>query len=523
MGRYTPFTLVLLSLTGLLGHVVAQDGGITGPTTSTGAAGYNCDNTQCNLPNCNCASASPPGGLDPSEVPQFVLFTADDAIQSYTLHAVNQFLSQRKNPNGCPVKMTYFTSLAYTNYTLVTDWFVAGNEIADHTMTHVGAPPASEINGNIIALNALSGIPMSAIKGFRAPFLNYTSETFHVLSAAGFIYDSSVTSSIPVTNPGTDAYWPYTLDYGLANDCLSTPGICQGQPQIPGFWEIPMYAFFDDRGENGPHLMDPWLDIANGGTTVDDTATLEYMKSTFTAHYNGNRQPIGLYTHPIHLSTTYPGVETSPSTIDMINEFLDWAQEQQDVWIVSNEQLLAWVQNPVPLSQLDTVEALKCSTPEVDPSLQVCNGIPQNEAGLVQECAFSDFPFYTCYGCPQSEPSPSNPNPPQQVASGQRARFRLPGNCSTPFWDPVEGTCLCASSTCQFTDDSRPIGPNNANLTGGGTGGDSSSASQPSPTFVQFSGAASSFTTMDSGVAGLVSMLVMGTIGAAIGCSLIDL
>lgn len=131
----------------------------------------------------------------------------------------------------------------------------------------------------------------------------------------------------------------------------------------------------------------------------------------------------------------------------MINEFLDWAQEQQDVWIVSNEQLLAWVQNPVPLSQLDTVEALKCSTPEVDPSLQVCNGIPQNEAGLVQECAFSDFPFYTCvstsihgqvsdqyqllcsifveqYGCPQSEPSPSNPNPPQQVASGQRARFR---------------------------------------------------------------------------------------------------
>lgn len=172
-------------------------------------------------------------------------------------------------------------------------------------MTHVGAPPASEINGNIIALNALSGIPMSAIKGFRAPFLNYTSETFHLLSAAGFIYDSSVTSSIPVTDPGTDAYWPYTLDCGLANDCLSTPGICQGQPQIPGFWEIPMYAFFDDRGENGPHLMDPWLDIANGGTTVDDTATLEYMKSTFTAHYNGNRQPIGLYTHPIHLSVRY--------------------------------------------------------------------------------------------------------------------------------------------------------------------------------------------------------------------------
>ena len=63
-------------------------------------------------------------------VPQFVVFTADDAVQSYTLDAVNQFLAHRKNPNGCQPKMTYYTSLNYTNYTLVTDWYVAGNEIA---------------------------------------------------------------------------------------------------------------------------------------------------------------------------------------------------------------------------------------------------------------------------------------------------------------------------------------------------------------------------------------------------------
>ena len=66
-------------------------------------------------------------------MPQFIVFSADDAIQSYTIDSINQFLGQRKNPNGCKPKMTYFTSLSYTNYTLVTDWFVAGNEIADHT------------------------------------------------------------------------------------------------------------------------------------------------------------------------------------------------------------------------------------------------------------------------------------------------------------------------------------------------------------------------------------------------------
>ena len=55
----------------------------------------------------------------------------------------------------------------------------------------------------------------------------------------------------------------------------------------------------------------------------------------------------------------------------MINEFLNWAQQQPNseflhnlasracsdrpitAWIVSTEQLLAWVRNPTPLSQLD--------------------------------------------------------------------------------------------------------------------------------------------------------------------------
>ena len=33
--------------------------------------------------------------------------------------------------------MTYFTQIDYTNFTLVTDWYVAGNEIADHTYASI--------------------------------------------------------------------------------------------------------------------------------------------------------------------------------------------------------------------------------------------------------------------------------------------------------------------------------------------------------------------------------------------------
>jgi len=277
---------------------------------------------------------------------------------------------------------------------------------------------------------------------------------------------------------------PYTLDHGLANDCLTFDGICNGQPVIPGIWEMPMYAIFDERGVDGPHLMDPWLD-SNG----NDSATLSWMQNTFTAHYNGNRQPFGLYTHPIHVATGYPGIIDPTSTINMINAFLDWAQEQPNVWIVSNMQLLEWVRNPVTIADLNSFEPLKCPAPQV--SQPICNGIPSNEAGLLQECPFSDFPFFTCYGCPSVEPSPDTPDPPQVAVSGKPLRTRLPANCSTPFWDPVGATCLCSNSNCQFVDSSRPIGPNGANLTGGGTGGQFSngSSSSISPSYVPFSGA----------------------------------
>jgi len=442
----------------------------------------------------------------------FIVFTADDAIQSYTLDSVNQFLARRKNPNGCRPKMTYYTSLSFTNFTLVTDWFVAGNEIADHTMTHVGDPPQQEIQGNLIALSALAGIPIPSVKGFRAPFLNYSVNTLKLLAKAGFTYDSSSSASIPVTDPGTDAFWPYTLDHGMANDCLAVEGSCKGQPVLPGFWEFPMYAMFDKLGVAGPHLMDPWLDNANGEGKVNDTATLEYMKATFTAHYNGNRQPFGLYTHPIHLSTTYPGLSAPKNTIAMINEFLDWAQMQQNVWIVSNEQLLEWVKNPVPVSQLNTFEALKCMTPNVDASTKVCSGIPGNEDGLLNHCAFADFPWFTCYGCPQTQPTPDNPDPAQQVPDGQQARIRIPtnGTCDTPFWDPVAGKCACSGKDCKYTDNSIAIGPNGANLTGGGDGTSPSASATTNP-FQPFNGRGYALP------AGVWSAVLVGLVGATAG------
>ncbi|KAL9940535.1 hypothetical protein V8E36_000023 [Tilletia maclaganii] len=445
--------------TGGEGDTVGQSAGASG-------ARYSCDPNQCKLPSCHCASTSPPGGLSPQDTPMFIVFTADDAIQTYTVNAVNGFLQQRKNPNGCTPQMSYYTSLSYTNYFNVTSLAVEYNyEIADHTMTHVGDPPQNEVAGNLIAINQLSGIPYAQIQGFRAPFLNYSINTLRMLKQMNFEYDTSATASVPVTDPNTDAFWPYTLDNGMANDCLAVEGICGGEPKLPGLWEVPMYAIFDERGAAGAHLMDPWLD------SNDPNAVLRWMQNTFLDHYNGNRQPFGLYSHPIHVATGYPGIPDPTPQINMINRFLDWAttnSSMQNVWIVSNHQLLEWMKNPVPASQLNNLDAFKCAKPNVNG--HICNGQLAN-SDLIEHCIsdtpgdpLNNAPFYTCYGCPNTTPSPDQPNP-QQKNNDNSVRTRISNTCSTAWWDPIAAKCLCQGSSCAFTDGTRAIGPNGQNLT----------------------------------------------------------
>lgn len=144
-------------------------------------------------------------------------------------------------------------------------------------ITHVGTPNKLEIEGALKALNALAGIPLSDIQGFRAPYLSYNGDTLRMLKDAGFLYDSSATATQSVTGTNTDAVWPYTLDNGLVNNCADVEGICGGQPALPGIWELPMYATFDDNGT--PHMMDPWMDALSNTTGVGN-----WLRNTFTMH-----------------------------------------------------------------------------------------------------------------------------------------------------------------------------------------------------------------------------------------------
>lgn len=240
------------------------------------------------------------------------------------------------------------------------------------------------MSGNLIALNALAGIPYKELAGFRAPFLNYSVETLQDLAKQKFTYDSSASTSVAVTDNNTDAFWPYTLDNGLANDCMvdGLTGVCQGQPKIPGLWEIPMYTTFNpDKTQLG--LMDPWLEASTD-------KVLAAMKATFTDHYNTQKTPFGIYSHPIHISLTYPGapVAANQAMVTMLNQFLDFAMTSsqfQNVWMINNKQLLAWMKNPVPASQLNTLPEFQCQVPNPNQD-KICSGIPAKEDSVMLKC-----------------------------------------------------------------------------------------------------------------------------------------
>ncbi|KAI9492169.1 hypothetical protein BDB00DRAFT_765932 [Zychaea mexicana] len=437
-------TAILSSLVALAvtpsSWVLAQDGTPNIPTTST-ASTYSCDSNTCKLPSCLCASQSPPNGLKPADVPQFVTITFDDSIQAKLVDTAHALLNVRQG--------SWYVSMEYTDFSLVQQWYANGHEVADHTFSHVGI----EIQAARAMLNQYAGVPLGKIQGFRAPFLNYTADTLTEISKQGFLYDSSATA---VTD---DCYWPYTLDNGMANDCWT--GVCSAGVKLPGVWEIPMYAVLDNA--NTPQLMDVYL----AGSSAD-VAT--WTSTNFERHYNGNRQPFGIYVHPTHL-TTFPGVPQTPGSEDpevMKKAVVDAIQSitsKPDVWVVSNAQLLEWMKNPVPASQLAEQSYMKCDLPNT--GKEICNGL-QNitvagvtgvvSSALTNNCNFNTTNWGTCFNCPSTVPSLDNPTPPAAVQSTDPSyRHPVPDNCDSIWWDPVAGQCLCTQDSCAYKDTAVPV------------------------------------------------------------------
>ena len=104
-------------------------------------AAASCDQRLCKLPDCHCSKDGTqiPGHLEPQSVPQMILLSFDDAInfENWELFSQVLFKGNRRNPNGCPIKATFFVSHPFTNYQYVQKFWNDGHEIAVHSVTYV--------------------------------------------------------------------------------------------------------------------------------------------------------------------------------------------------------------------------------------------------------------------------------------------------------------------------------------------------------------------------------------------------
>lgn len=323
--------LFLLALKGSLAQTPAQP----------------CIQHLCQLPNCRCATTDIPGNLPIHSTPQIITLNLDD---SFRVIDYEQFFSPifkgRKNPNGCQIGVTFFNSHTYTDYSLVERAYRSeGYEFASHSVTHrwpstwwATASEAdlwSEIVGQKAILSAWGGIPAERVRGFRAPFLQTSENELKVLHENGFLYEASMGTYIN--------YWPFTLDY--KSPFCSALATCPVH-SYPGLWVVPNVFYIQSNG----HICS-MLDGCTAPLTEDDW--FNFLMDNFNTHYYSNRSPFGIHLHAAWFFLR-------PDRVKAMNRFLDKVLAMGNVYVLTQSQVIAWVQSPTPLSQVKNFAPWQC-------------------------------------------------------------------------------------------------------------------------------------------------------------------
>jgi len=389
------------------------DGGGPGPDGGSGAVcngGLGPWTGNDNVP----ASANPPCGLTPAQVPQFVSIGFDDNAYSGLegsggtggMTWATTMTRTRTNADGSPVKLSFYLTSVYADSwqsesptfvkrawrTALTD----GHEIGNHTVGHLHgsgfdtATWRTQVQGCIDTLtkpfdpnevnfspDASKGIGATAaqIRGFRTPFLEYNDATLQIVKELGFHYDTSIEDGWHWEQNGTNYMWPYTLNNGSpGHEVLVEWGTRTPITPRPGLWELPDHPVIvppDDKcAQYGvqPGLRNrlkqrvSWFDIDGGKITGFDynlwvsfamtkAEFLATLKYTLDQRLAGNRAPFMFGAHTDYYSSKYTAVPNASlaERQQAIEEFIDYARSKPMVRVTTNEEILTWVRNPVPL------------------------------------------------------------------------------------------------------------------------------------------------------------------------------
>jgi len=317
-----------------------------------------CDPRICQLPECYCGGAQIPGNLTKEEIPQLVLLTFDDAVNDINFGFYTRLFRNRFNPNGCPIKATFYVSHEWTDYSQVHDLYAAGHEIASHTVTHTHGSSfkeqrwANEVVGQGEMLVRYAGVNPSDIKGMRAPFLAIGGDTmFSTLSKHQFTYDSSM----PISKETTPS-WPYTLKYAMPHSCTVEP--CPKRSH-PGVWEIPMTSLTDERGVR--------CSMADSCFYPEDPEGVQRVFTrNFLNFYTKSKAPFPIFIH----AAWFLGNENR--TIGFFN-FVDSILKLPDVYFVTSQELLEFTKRPETLATIHHSKKFDCKSKPSRCSRLTCN------------------------------------------------------------------------------------------------------------------------------------------------------
>ena len=98
---------------------------------------YVCPGDSCGSAYCRCASRVAPGNLSHAETPQFILVTFDDGINAFSESLVKPSVGGLHNQDGSNAPLTYFVTKVNTDTALARQRYLDGNELANHTTTHL--------------------------------------------------------------------------------------------------------------------------------------------------------------------------------------------------------------------------------------------------------------------------------------------------------------------------------------------------------------------------------------------------
>jgi len=392
-----------------------------------------CTNSACRLPDCFCAGARIPKGLSSSDIPQFVMMSFDGNVNTENFKLYQKiFNTERKNPNGCPIKGTFFVSHEWNDYWLTNVLYAQGHEIAANAITQESMEAfreadidrwVKEIGGMKKILEIFGGIKSGDIKGFRSPHLQPGGDVmFDALNRSGLVYDSTL-----VAGENNPPMWPYTLDYKSSQDCKIGPCPKNSHPQM---WEVPMVQYVDEKLR-----VCSMLDACQDKLTKESAYNL--LLTNFMRHYQTNRAPF-----PIFMSTW---LSTGQYRLDALLDFVDTILMLPNVYIVTISDVLQWIQNPIPCGTSNgksgcALEGMKWSTCNSEHKRQMpCSYDQMRHCVLKRKIgdALRDRSLKSCQICPDEFPWLGNPDGSVLPMLGREIE-----ESERPFWFPPRGLNL---------------------------------------------------------------------------------